>query len=603
MTSESKDPKSPSSGPPRKPSAARAQELGIDPAWADFRNFLYVVWHHLLGVSPTKAQYALAYQIQHGPQTLLLEAFRGVGKSWILATYAVWCLLWDRGLNILVLSADHSRAQDFTQFCLRVIFEVPGLETLAPKEGDRQRQDGFDVADAPISQSKSMYASGIFGRIVGGRADILILDDVEVPNTSETQGMREKLWARTGGLSALLKPEGPQRTIVLGTPQCEDTIYNRMASERGMTMMVWPALYPSLAEIGRYRFSLFPEIEQAVRENPAIAGTPTDPERFDEVFLAKARADMGASNFTLQYQLDTSLNDDNRFPLKLRDLIVMSCDPNKAPEGVIWSGTRVIKDLHNVGFAMDAWVEPMQTIGDWGEYTGGVLAIDPAGRGKDEAGYAVVKIFNGTLYLLASGGFRDGYSEATLDAFANIAKTYKVPEILVESNFGDGMFQQLMLPVLKRAQYPCLITEVRAKGQKENRIVDVLEPVMNQHRLVVHRGVVEGDGRRDNSGPPEERLRYQLFYQMTRLTKERGALANDDRIEALAMAVERFRESMALDPTSAIGDLRKEQQEREFQQFLDDMRELGYGQAFNTNRSRSWLSGTALQGFNGLGSL
>ena len=54
--------------------------------------------------------------------------------------------------------------------------------------------------------------------------------------------------------------------------------------------------------------------------------------------------------------------------------------------------------------------------------------------------------------------------------------------------------------------------------------------------------------------PSEQSLRYQLFYQMTRITKERGALAEYDRLDVLAMAVAYWVEHMARDVDMAISD-------------------------------------------------
>ncbi len=72
------------------------------------------------------------------------------------------------------------------------------------------------------------------------------------------------------------------------------------------------------------------------------------------------------------------------------------------------------------------------------------------------------------------------------------AKSHKVNLVLIESNFGDGMFQALLEPHLKKI-YPVGIEEIRHQTQKEKRIIDCLEPVMNQHRLIVDTQVVVND--------------------------------------------------------------------------------------------------------------
>ena len=94
--------------------------------------------------------------------------------------------------------------------------------------------------------------------------------------------------------------------------------------------------------------------------------------------------------------------------------------------------------------------------------------------------------------------------------------------------------------------------------QKEKRIIDVLEPVMNQHRLVVDKKVIRNDYDSCQHLPPESALRYQLIYQMTRITADRGALSNDDRLDALAMACQYWVDAMAQDADKRIGERRNE---------------------------------------------
>ena len=174
------------------------------------------------------------------------------------------------------------------------------------------------------------------------------------------------------------------------------------------------------------------------------------------------------------------------------------------------------------------------------------MSIDPSGRGKDETGYAVVKMLNGYQYVRQCSGIAGGYGEDVLEKLANIAKEEAVNEIIVESNFGDGLFNAVFTPVLHKI-YPCTLSEVRHSKQKELRILDTLEPVMNQHRLIVDKKVIKNDFESCQHLPPEQALRYQLFYQLTRLTRDRGALVNDDRLDALSMAVKFWTDAMAQD--------------------------------------------------------
>ena len=105
---------------------------------SDFRKFLYVTRKHLNLPDPTKVQYDIAKHIQHGEKRMIVEAFRGVGKSWITSAYVVWLLYMNPQLNILVVSASKNRADDFTTFTLRLIKEMEILAHLVPRDDQRQ---------------------------------------------------------------------------------------------------------------------------------------------------------------------------------------------------------------------------------------------------------------------------------------------------------------------------------------------------------------------------------------------------------------------------------------------------------------------------------
>jgi hypothetical protein len=52
----------------------------------------------------------------------------------------------------------------------------------------------------------------------------------------------------------------------------------------------------------------------------------------------------------------------------------------------------------------------------------------------------------------------------------------------------------------------------------------------NQHRMVVDSKAIRDDFENYNDYAEEQKARYQLFYQMTRITRDRGSLAKDDRL-------------------------------------------------------------------------
>jgi hypothetical protein len=524
----------------------------------DFRTFLWAIWRHLGLPEPTPIQYDIAYYLQHGPRRCIIEAFRGVGKSWITAAFVLWLLYRDPDLKIMVVSASKVRADEFSTFCLRLIQEVPFLAHLAPGKDQRSSKITFDVGPAKTSKDPSVKSVGITGQITGSRADVVIPDDVEVPGNSMTQNQRDKLTELVKEFDAVLKPEG--RIIYLGTPQTEQSLYLTLA-QRGYEVRIWPARYPEPKRLeGLYGDRLAPFIRTRLDNGAGQPGRTTEPLRFTDADLLEREASYGKAGFALQFMLDTTLSDADLYPLKLKDLLVMAVDGSMAPSSIAWGASPEveIRDLEQVGLNGDRWYRPIFTSKDYAPYTGCVMFIDPAGRGKDETAYAIVKMLFGYLFLVEVGGFLSGYDDETLQALANAAKRHSVNFVRVESNFGDGMFTKLLTPFLRKT-HPVTIEEERSTGQKEKRVIDTLEPVMMQHKLIVADAVVREDQRQKYPDlAPEQQLKYRLFYQLTRLTKEKGALAHDDRVEAVAGAVGYWVEQMAADRQQLVDQYKEE---------------------------------------------
>src|SRR5690606_34229046 len=198
------------------------------------------------------------------------------------------------------------RADQCSTFTKRLIYELPILHHLRPRDGQRMSNIMFDVGPAGISHAPSVKSVGITGQITGSRADVIIADDVESLNNSMTQTMRDQLAERIKEFDAVLKPGG--RIIYLGTPQTEMSIYNRLP-ERGYEIRIWPARVPENPD--KYLGRLAPYVVRMI-DNGAAPGTPVDPERFHHLDLIEREASYGRSGFALQFMLDTSLSDADR---------------------------------------------------------------------------------------------------------------------------------------------------------------------------------------------------------------------------------------------------------------------------------------------------
>ena len=534
----------------------------------DFKLFLQALWDQLDLPQPTRAQYAIADYLQSGPKRLQIQAFRGVGKSWITGAFVLWTLFKDPEKKIMIISASKERADNMSIFLQKLIIETQWLKHLQPKSDDaRWSRISFDVNCAP-HQAPSVKSVGITGQLTGSRADLMILDDIEVPGNSMTELMREKLLQLCTEAESILTPNDDSRIMYLGTPQTTFTVYRKLA-ERNYRPFVWPARFPK--DSTPYEGLLAPQLQEDI-DNGASAGDCTDPDRFSDEDLLQREAAMGRSNFMLQFQLDTTLSDAEKFPLKMADLIVTSVNPTKAPDNVIWCSDprNVLKDLPTVGLPGDYFYSPMQLQGEWTEYDETICSVDPSGRGTDETAAAYISQKNGFLYLHEMRAYRDGYSDNTLLDILKGCKKYNVTTLVIETNFGDGIVSELFKKHIQQTKQQILIDEVRANVRKEDRIIDSLEPILNQHRLIVDRGVIEWDYSSNKDSPSESRLLYMLFYQMSRMCRMKFAVRHDDRIDCLAQGVKYFTDALSISALEQIKLRKREEWDDILQAFLDD---------------------------------
>ena len=550
----------------------------------DFKLFLQALWTQLDLPSPTRAQYAIADYLQHGPKRLQIQAFRGVGKSWITGAFVLWTLFNDVEKMIMIISASKERADNMSIFLQKLIIETPWLSHLRPKSEDaRWSRISFDVNCSP-HQAPSVKSVGITGQLTGSRADLMILDDIEVPGNSMTELMREKLLQLCTEAESILTPKDDSRIMFLGTPQTVFTVYRKLA-ERNYRPFVWPARYPR--KTSNYEGLLAPQLQEDIEAG--VEPWHVTDDRFEDEDLIEREAAMGRSNFMLQFMLDTSLSDEDKFPLKMADLIVTSVNPDKCPESIVWCSdpANVIKDAPTVGLPGDYFYSPMQQVGEWLPYAETICSIDPSGRGADETTAAYISQRNGFLYVHEMRAYRSGYADETLLDILRGCKKYKASSLLIESNFGDGIVAELFRKHIQTMQMNIGITETRANVRKEDRIIDSLEPVLNQHRLVVDRSVIDWDYKSNPDEAPERRLLYMLFYQMSRMCREKGAVRHDDRIDCLAQGVKYFTDALGLSALEEIKARKREQWNEMLEAFIDDPQQSANAIVFGMTAEQS----------------
>jgi predicted phage terminase large subunit-like protein len=452
----------------------------------------------------------------------------------------------------MVVSATGNKATEFISMTRKILDLVPYCEHLCPGDHTTDNAFAFDVeCRTKIGQDKSCFARGISSQITGSHADYVIGDDIEIEGNCETANAREKLMNKVAEFEQIRNVGG--RVIFLGTPQIKDSIYNQL--ESGYPVVKFPAVMPDKGNI-----SEIVNVSEWVLQLGIEEGEPTQPERFPKDVLLERMAKIGPKLFALHYKLDTTLADFEKFPLRLSDLLVIDVHPDMCPEKLVWANSTPLKGMPCFGLSGDIIYEPMWISDKFIPYTQTIMTVDPSGRGEDETAVCVASICNGYVYIHELIGYPGGYEQGVLKKIARLAVEYGVKLIRVESNFGDAMYCQLLIPVVKQVSSSIGVEDFKVTGRKESRIIGALEPVMSHHRLVFNKKAISQEATQK---------------QITRVFDKRGALRHDDRVDVLASAVSFWEGSLSLDVDTIIAKQAAKNRNDVIQSWMNDDRRMG----------------------------
>ena len=520
----------------------------------DFPSFLAYSYSYINLPNPTPIQIRIATLLGENRPELILQAPRGVGKSWITGIFGAWRLLRNPDEKILIISGTATLAEKISKFMRTLLHDIPLLNHLEPDGNESDSVKKWDVKGCRTSIETSVSAMGITGAIVGKRATLVIADDVEIPSNSATQVMREKLLDNVKEFSNILIPDIPGSVIFLGTPQSMESIYSKLP----YTRTIIPAQVPTNVEA--YEGCLDPWVF-----DQGEPGTPTDKVRFPMAVLDEKLSKIGLAAYMLQYMQDITLSDQDKYPLKQANFILADLDKEMAPLNISYGSGKAnrIDDIDNIGWSGDylykaSWIDERRE-----KYDKIIMSIDPSGEGTDETTYAIIGIKNGFVFVLDIGGTgRDiaGNGDEALMKLALKAKEYKVHEVVPEKNWGGGTYTHLLKHTMNIV-YPCtIIDDFSVKGQKEVRIINNISPLLSNHRLVFDYNLVKTDV--DTAKNDYKSLVYSLVYQMTHLTSDKQSLVHDDRVDALALACQYVNDYLVLDADTLIKQAEKEEMKK-----------------------------------------
>lgn len=534
---------------------------------SDYRFFIKELWREKgldrKSAPPGEIELDMADFGANGPRLRGVLGFRGKGKShFVTGALPLYRWLRDRNRKVFVCSKSDDQATETGQFVKGSLESVWFLRHLAPQQGQRNSVEAFDIAGTPKGERQPSWSiAGITGSLEGNRGHTVIPDDCETKTNSTTVEARLKLRRLFNEFNNFLYPDKPHseggpvdptELVVVGTPKHEQTVYLHLI-DCGFVFQSYPIMFPG----PQYRvIALAPIIAQMLADGRAQPGDPTVPTRFGHTEIARCQKG-GRTEFEMEFMLVADLAARTLYPLRLQDLIVMDVHRDHAPVSVAWglrdhNGSTAIQDIPCLGFDGDQLYYPVFIDKDRSPYTGTKMWIDPAGRGNDKTGIAIIGHLAGLLYCKHWGEYEGGSSTEALAAHAALARQHDARDVYIETNADiTGAYRQLLEVAIRREFRPScedhpegwsasIIDDTKlthATGVKEIRICQSLEPVTSTHRLIVDRSVAAN----------------QAFqHQFTRIRKERNCFGKSpDGLDALAGCVRAWTYALNTDPTIA----------------------------------------------------
>ena len=191
-----------------------------------FCNFMDVWNRHINMTTPTHHRRIMEFLVdvlENPPHRGLLTAFRHSGKSTVVGIFAACVLYMHPNTRFLILSAENMLASRMVNHIRNILENHPLCVDMIPKNKKEWASGRITINRSVGIREPSVICQGIHGNITGSRADLIICDDVEVPNTCNTAQKRDMLRERLRELDFILSPSGTM--VYIGTPHTTDTIY------------------------------------------------------------------------------------------------------------------------------------------------------------------------------------------------------------------------------------------------------------------------------------------------------------------------------------------------------------------------------------------
>lgn len=444
-------------------------------------------WNQTQGQTTPDLHLKLASWLENcrndGDVRLLLMAFRSAGKSTLVGAFAAWLVYQNPNVRILVLAADSALAGKMVRNVKRIIESFPVTTNLKPDRIDQWASDRFTVKRDIELRDPTMLARGVTSNITGSRADIVICDDVEVPNTCDSEEKRESLRLRLSEIPYVLVAGGAQ--IYVGTPHNYYSIYADVPRE----------------EIGEET----PFLDEYKRLSVPImdeAGIPTWPEKYSTNAIEQIKIDTGPNKFESQMMLKPVNILDGRLDTELLQFYNGEIEYCKITDA-LYMGPTQITDVR-------AWWDPAFASAKGDD---SVLAIVFGDKGGNY-------YLHHLEYIKVDANNEDDEATQQAKIVAKLAKQYHLPSISVETN-GIGQFLPKILGrELNNARIACSPKRETSIKNKQRRILEGFDAVLAAQKLFVH-----------------DRIKQTQFIMQMREWQPSKSRCKDDALDAVSSAI------------------------------------------------------------------
>ena len=510
----------------------------------------YTFYHTGLG-GITTVQYWICVYLQNTltQKDVIIEQFRGIGKSLITSIFVMWLLLRHRDLKILVISGSSDKAKNFVRYCYTLMHNVGIFQSLLVerRKGERTSVSSFDVYGAKPAQDPSVRSLGILGTITSLRANVIIVDDAETKKNARTVAGRELLYEITTEFRALLTAGALNNIIYLGTRHHIQSMYNRIREERGYKHLICPVRYPAdKKELEDYKGLLAPHIYRDLKEKNCW-GLPTD-ERFNDEVIEDTKKQMGKTAFEMQMLLKAD-SASILYPIWFKEVYFMEFAPKRVISHFEPHQYQIENTPHQA-IRDDDYIRTVRGVQalDMANYT--IMAIDPSGRGADLFAYSIISVTMGRYWVHDIKGLQGGYKEENLTYILSVAKQHGVNKIYIEDNFGDGAVTVLLKKRMIEIGIHIGIEEIKAYKNKIDRIIEAIEPIFNQGLIVFNSKILEND-------ISCERV-HSFFTQATNIISG-VELEHDDKLDSFALGMEQLKKTASMSEYRAKEDFIKKE--------------------------------------------